>query len=121
MAEQDVCAAAEVRAGALHQVTLGRREIVLTRLPDGGLRAFAARCPHHGAPLAAGCVGGEVTAGPDGAPCLRRAGEVMRCPWHGFGFDLVIGAPLVDAPAGLPMQLRFYAVQERDGRVLLTT
>jgi nitrite reductase/ring-hydroxylating ferredoxin subunit len=120
MAEQDLCAAAAVRPGALHQVTLGRRDIVLTRLPDGAIRAFAARCPHHGAPLAAGCVGGEVAVNGAG-PCVKRVGEVVRCPWHGFEFDLVTGAPLVEAPAGLPMQLRFYETAERDGRVVLKT
>lgn len=121
MPQQDVCAATDVRPGTLHQVTAGRREIVLTRLPGGEIRAFAGRCPHHGAPLAAGCISGEVVMNGGGTPCMHRAGEVVRCPWHGFEFDLVTGAPLVEAPAGLPMQLRFYATEERDGRVVLTT
>jgi nitrite reductase/ring-hydroxylating ferredoxin subunit len=120
MAETDLCAAEELVPGVLRHATAGRREIVLTRLPNGELRAFAARCPHHGAPLAAGCVGAEVAA-EAGGPCLRRPGEVLRCPWHGFEFDLVSGAPLVEAPPGLPMRLHFYKVAERAGRVVLTT
>jgi nitrite reductase (NADH) small subunit len=119
VAETDLCAADEVAPGVLRHVIAGRRDIVLTRLPSGELRAFAARCPHHGAPLAAGCIAAEVAA-EAGVPCLRRVGEVLRCPWHGFEFDLVSGAPLVEAPAGLPMRLHFYRVAERDGRVVLT-
>jgi nitrite reductase/ring-hydroxylating ferredoxin subunit len=44
---------------------------------------------------------------------------VLRCPWHGFEFDLVSGAPLVESPAAMPMRLRFYAAEERDGRVMV--
>jgi nitrite reductase/ring-hydroxylating ferredoxin subunit len=46
---------------------------------------------------------------------------VLRCPWHGFEFDLQSGAPLVPAPEGMPMQLRFYGTREQDGRVMLST
>ncbi len=120
MTETDLCAADEVAPGVLLKVSVRRRDIVLTRLPDGSLRAFGARCPHHGAPLSAGCVGGEV-ADAKGTACLRREGEVLRCPWHGFEFDLVSGAPLVEAPAGLPMRLHFYEVKERHGRVVLAS
>lgn len=112
-----LCAAESVRTGALTPVTVGRARALLTRLADGELRAVAARCPHQGADLGFGCLTGVVE--PDGCGALRlaRDGEVLRCPWHGFEFDLRSGEPLVAPPAGRRMRLRFLPVAERDGRV----
>jgi nitrite reductase/ring-hydroxylating ferredoxin subunit len=78
MAETDLGDAA-IEPGSLRAITAGRRELVATRLPSGELRAFGARCPHHGAPLTAACATGAVVADATGAPCMVRDGEVLRC------------------------------------------
>ena len=105
-----LCKLAEVATGRLTQATLGRAAIVLTRLPDGRIRAFAGRCPHQGGPLAAGCVTGVTTADRPNELQLTRLGEVIRCPWHGFEWDMVTGQPLVAEPADRRLRLRFLDV-----------
>ncbi|WP_026379225.1 Rieske (2Fe-2S) protein [Afifella pfennigii] len=116
----DVCAAEEVRVGALTPVPFGRATLVLTRLPCGSLRALAGRCPHQGAALQFGCVTGLMEGECDGAIAESRAGEVLRCPWHGFEFDLASGEPVVAPPAARRMRLRFFDVSEEAGRVIVS-
>ena len=41
-------------------------------------------------------------------------GEILRCPWHGWEFDLRSGAALFDSK----LQVRIYAVEVRDGSLL---
>ena len=36
---------------------------------------------------------------------------VLRCPWHGFEYDLATGEPVVPAPAHRRMRLRTYPVE----------
>lgn len=115
----DVCASADVAPGRLTPVRLGRATVVLTRLSDWRLRAVSGRCPHHGAPLEHGCVSAAVVADGVGRVRVERADAVLRCPWHGFEFDLETGQPLVAAPAGRTMRLRFVEVGEEQGRVFL--
>lgn len=119
MEKRDLCAANDVRVGALTPIAHGRATLVLTRLPCGALRAMAGRCPHQGAELEFGSVTGYVDAGSDARPCVARAGEILRCPWHGFEFDLASGEPVVPAPETKRMRLRFFDVAEEDGRIVL--
>lgn len=115
--KHDVCADDEVVVGALKPVQVGRSTVVLSRLPSGEIRAFSGRCPHHGAPLQFGCLTGRTHGERAGDMNFDRAGEIMRCPWHGFEFDLVTGDPAVPPPNGEAMALRFYTVEVDAGRV----
>jgi phenylpropionate dioxygenase-like ring-hydroxylating dioxygenase large terminal subunit len=54
-------------------VTVGRAPIVVVRA-EGGLRAFHDICRHRG----------MIVAGSDGSSC----GETLRCPYHGWEWDL---------------------------------
>ena len=81
---QAVARAADLPPGSHRVVTVGGVAIGLFHLGDGsGFRAYVDFCPHAGAPL---CQGPPV-AGPGGQP-------VLRCPWHGWEFDLGTGAHL---------------------------
>ena len=91
-----VCRVDEVAYGAMKPVALGRGTILLTRLPAGEIKAMAARCPHQGANLEHACLTGYVTS-----DCLNdlhseRPGQILRCPWHGFEFDLADGRSVAD-------------------------
>src|SRR5690606_514399 len=69
---------------------LEETRIAVFRTRAGGLFATQAECPHRGAPLADGLVGG---------------GRVV-CPFHSYAFDLATGDPVMN---GCPA-LRTYRV-----------
>ncbi|HEY1776794.1 MAG TPA: Rieske (2Fe-2S) protein [Solirubrobacteraceae bacterium] len=69
----------------------------------GRLYAIKNTCPHQGGPLCLGPVCGTARAvwPPSGPPQVEwvREGEILRCPWHGWEFELSTGrlvAPLRD-------------------------
>jgi nitrite reductase/ring-hydroxylating ferredoxin subunit len=74
-----------------------------------GGRFFAYRnvCPHAGAPVCEGKICGTTAPSEVGEYILEREGEIVRCPWHGWEFDLLTGKHLVDER----MKLRPYAVE----------
>ena len=85
---QVVCRLSELRDGSITRARAGDADIVVVR--DGTLvTAFAATCPHAGAPLA------------DGAVCDHR----LICPWHKATFRLQDGAVL--EPPALDALLRY--------------
>jgi len=64
---------------------------------------FALRnlCPHRLGPLCVGQISGRAIAArhPSDAPAVahfEREGEVIRCPWHLWEFDIKTGQCLVD-------------------------
>jgi nitrite reductase/ring-hydroxylating ferredoxin subunit len=109
-------------AGPLEELPLGRFRIVelplgavgLLRTAGGSVHAVRNRCPHMGAPICRGHVGG--TAVPSEPDEIRwgMAGEVLRCPWHGFEFNIASGENLFGITRA---RLRKYEVQIDHGRV----
>lgn len=57
----------------------------------GEFFALRNRCPHRGAPLCKGKVTGLITADHPQEFDLEREGEIVRCPWHGWEFDITTG------------------------------
>jgi len=86
----EVCPAADLPPGARKVVEAGGRSIGVFNL-NGQLYALKNLCPHKAAPLCAGPLTGLVTGDRPGALTLERAGEVVRCPWHGWEFDIRTG------------------------------
>jgi nitrite reductase (NADH) small subunit len=85
-----LCHPADIRDGQIRSFRVGARSIAVARKGD---RYFAVRnvCPHHGAELSCGVVTGTIPAGAVGEFCWERDGEILRCPWHGWEFDLLTG------------------------------
>lgn len=121
MARYEVCRADDVDTGTLKTVMLGRTKAILSRLPDGTLRAFSGRCPHHGADLSFGSVEGSVQSDTLNCLSVERQGEVLRCPWHGFEFNLLDGSSAVPATNGMTLTLRMYDVAVENGTLVITT
>lgn len=117
MSTHRICKSEEVVSGRLTAAKLGEAPIVLTRLNDGSIRAASARCPHHGADLRFGCLIGHAHSDEREHIDIDRPGEVLRCPWHGFEFDMATGDPLVAPPQGGRLRLRLFKVEEVDGDV----
>lgn len=74
----------------------------------GKFYALRNRCPHNGGPLCLGRTSGLATSTSPGDYRLERAGEIIRCPWHGWEFDLTTGRSICD-PAGT--RVKSYPVQ----------
>ena len=76
------------------------RELVVLRL-EGSLYAVDGQCPHRGGSLGQG----------------DREGFRLACPQHAWCFDVRTG----DAFFPLGARIATYAVEERDGRILVAS
>lgn len=66
---------------------------------NGRFHAVKNVCPHQGAPLCQGSV--HATHRPSDVQQFDPAysGRILRCPWHGWEFDIVTGKGLYDRNA----------------------
>ena len=99
MARHVVARAAEVPDGSSRVVSVRGREIAVFNL-GGEFFALINRCPHEGAPLALGLRVGLSDSDHPGHYTHCRPGELLRCPWHGWEFDIRTGQSWCD-PARL--------------------
>lgn len=111
----DVCASSEVPAGAMVARAAGESPVVVVRTPAGELHAFVDRCLHQGAPLSRGRLLAAVDGERPGE--YRALGErvVIKCPWHGYEYEVASGCVLFDRRR----RLRRLTVSEAGGRVLI--
>ena len=102
----------EFPEGAFRIFELRGRSIGVARTTSGWY-AIRNSCPHQGAPLCMGTIGGTML--PSGPDEMRWGleGRVVRCPWHGWEFDLESGRSLY-VGGGLAAT---YPVQVDDGVV----
>jgi nitrite reductase/ring-hydroxylating ferredoxin subunit len=88
----EVCPAADLPPGERVVVEVeGLPHSVGVFNVDGEYHALANVCPHHLAPLCEGTITGEMRSGGVGDFRPEREGEVIRCPWHGWKFDIATG------------------------------
>jgi len=57
----------------------------------GTYYALRNSCPHQAAPLCLGAIKGMTMPSKPGEYVWAREGEILRCPWHGWEFDLTSG------------------------------
>ena len=79
----------------------------------GRFHALHNRCPHKGGPLCRGPVTGTTSATSDFRHVYGREGEIIRCAWHGWEFEIETGCSLVDPR----IRARTYRVEVEDGDV----
>jgi nitrite reductase (NADH) small subunit len=83
---------ADVPRGGKRSYKIKNIPIVVVHSEKDQFYAIYERCPHQGVSLCAGTLGGETVAAEPGAPFeYAREGEILRCPWHGFSFDVTTG------------------------------
>jgi 3-phenylpropionate/trans-cinnamate dioxygenase ferredoxin subunit len=63
---------------------------------SGEFYALKNSCPHQGAPLCLGTVTGMTLPSTPGEYLYGREGEILRCPWHGWEFDILTGKSVYD-------------------------
>ena len=114
---QLVCTLDELQPGEKRPFELGGRPIVVCRSRETGeVFAVAGRCPHQGAPLCEGKLGSSVSSSGPGQYEVTRPGEILRCPWHGWEFDVRTGQSWFDPQT---MRVKAYAVAVVPGRTLV--
>jgi 3-phenylpropionate/trans-cinnamate dioxygenase ferredoxin subunit len=111
MARHVVAAVGEIAPGGRKLVVLGGREIGVFNV-NGEYFAILNRCPHAGASLCKGRLMPLVESDAPGEYHVSRKGEVLRCPWHGWEFDLRTGQSWCD-PA--TVQVKSYPVTVEPG------
>lgn len=95
MTRHVVARAAELEPGTRKLVTVEGRGIVVLNI-KGELFALSNTCPHKGASLCNGLLTGLVRSTKPGEYQYERAGEILRCPWHQWEFDVRTGRSYCD-------------------------
>jgi 3-phenylpropionate/trans-cinnamate dioxygenase ferredoxin subunit len=78
-------------------------------------RFYALRnlCPHRGGPLCLGRLRPYYLPTEVGAYAFERDGEIVKCPWHEYEFEIASGACVVDER----LRVQTYPVVEEHGEV----
>jgi 3-phenylpropionate/trans-cinnamate dioxygenase ferredoxin subunit len=95
MAKYVVCAVEELPPNQRRIVEIAGRSVGVFNV-NGEYYALRNSCPHQGGPLCAGRVSGFLTAAVPGEYAYTRRGEILRCPWHGWEFDITTGQSWFD-------------------------
>lgn len=115
MARYVVATVGEIPGGGRKVVDVAGRSIGIFNL-NGEFFALRNRCPHQGGPLCTGRLSGFLTSTTPGEYQYSREGEILRCPWHGWEFDIRTGQSWFD-PART--RVRRYDVQVEPGTTLV--
>jgi nitrite reductase/ring-hydroxylating ferredoxin subunit len=83
---------------------------------EKGWFAIRNRCPHQGAPLCRGPISGTMLPSNPDEYRPAMAGGVVRCPWHGWEFDLETGRSMFGISRD---RTATYPVEIRDGEVFV--
>lgn len=87
--------AADVPPGRRMLVQIGSLTVGVFNL-DGRFYALNNQCAHQGGPLCLGPLTGLITSSGPGQYAYTRHGEIIRCPWHAWEFDITTGHAVVE-------------------------
>ena len=90
-----VCKASDLRPGERLIVSLGGRSVGVFNV-QGSYYALHNRCPHSGGALCEGLITGTNLPTHDYTFNYGREGEILRCGWHGWEFEIATGHALAD-------------------------
>ena len=107
MSKHVVAKVDEIPHGGRKIVEVNGRSIGVFNI-NGEFFALRNRCPHEGAELCVGTITGLRRSERPGEYSWDREGEIVRCPWHGWEFDIKTGQSWFD-PKGV--RVRPYPVQ----------
>ena len=114
MAKYTVARADEIAPGERKIVEVAGRSIGVFNIGD---EFFAIRnqCPHAGGPLCEGVLSGFVQSKEPGEYTYVRKGEIIRCPWHQWEFDVRTGQSWFDP---VKTRVRSYEARVEPGSAL---
>jgi nitrite reductase (NADH) small subunit len=97
----------ELLPGERRLVRVEGIEVGIFNLGEERFVAYRNHCPHQGAPVCLGRVGGTTLSSAPGDYVYGRHGRVLTCPWHGWEFDLETGRTLFGGRSRLaPVRVR---------------
>jgi nitrite reductase/ring-hydroxylating ferredoxin subunit len=110
-----VAAVNEIAPGGRKIVTVAGREIGIFNI-HSEFFALINRCPHEGGALCRGRLVGLMESDRPGEYRLTRHGEMLRCPWHGWEFDIRTGQSWCDP---LNIRVRSYNITVEPGATVV--
>lgn len=111
MSKHVVATVGEIPPGERKLVTVRGRQIAVFNL-GGEFFGLFNRCPHQGGPMCEGILTGLIESDQAGDYRYSRKGEIVRCPWHGWEFDVRTGQSFCDPSK---IAIRDYPVEVVDG------
>jgi len=115
MAKHVVAAVGDIPPGTRKLANVNGRSIIVFNL-GGEFFALNNRCPHRGGSLCEGKQTGLVLSDAPGDYQYSRKGEIIRCPWHSWEFDIRTGQSWCDPGK---VKTRKYAVSVEQGAKLV--
>lgn len=95
MTRHRVAKVGEIPPGGRKIVEVAGRSIGVFNV-GGEFFALRNQCPHAGGPLCGGMLTGFVRSEMPGEYDYVRKGEILRCPWHQWEFDVKTGRSWFD-------------------------
>ena len=114
MARHIVARTSDIPPGGNKVVAVEGRDIVVFHV-NGEFFALLNRCPHAGAPLEKAACVARLTSPEPGVYQRSRVGELLRCAWHGWEFDMRNGQSWFDPKR---VKIRSYPVAIESGEEL---
>jgi 3-phenylpropionate/trans-cinnamate dioxygenase ferredoxin subunit len=105
----------EVRRDGCRTIDVNGRQVLVVWSGEAFYAVFD-RCPHMPASLSQGTISGTFTPSAPQQLDYGRHERVIRCPWHGWEFDLETGRSLLEPQR---TGLKTYPVTVEDGVVVL--
>jgi nitrite reductase/ring-hydroxylating ferredoxin subunit len=109
-----VATVGEIPPGGRKLVSIRGRDVAVFHI-NGEYFAILDRCPHEGGSLCKGKLIGLVESEGPGDYRYSRQGEIVRCAWHGWEFDLRTGRSRCDPDR---LRVRNYPVRVEQGTKL---
>jgi 3-phenylpropionate/trans-cinnamate dioxygenase ferredoxin subunit len=94
--KQIVCRHDELGPGQMVTLAKGRAPVVVVCSDNNKYYAVRGICPHQGGMLESGQLTSLTVSDEPGVYELVRHGEVLRCPWHSFDYDVITGRCISD-------------------------
>jgi nitrite reductase/ring-hydroxylating ferredoxin subunit len=95
--KQILCVKHELAPGELKKGQVGPIPVVVIRANDGTLYALTANCLHQGGPLEMGKLYEHMKPTNEvGEYVPDKACEILKCPWHGYEYDIKTGCVIAD-------------------------
>jgi nitrite reductase (NADH) small subunit len=102
-------------------IEINGKSIGIFRL-QSELYAILNFCPHQGAPLCEGLVKPWVNSSAPGELGYEREGEILRCPWHQWEFDIKTGCMVIDGKVRTKtydVTVETFDISEENGKVYI--